>query len=108
MDWAIMDNLKEWVVTALEAAAVMDTGDILAATMFNRRPAEEAWRNINAINDLIYEIIITDTHLVISAVLGNAAAGGFTMALAADYVYACDGIVLNPHYKTMGLYGSEY
>jgi len=108
MDWAIMDNLKEWVVTALEAAAVMDTGDILAATMFNRRPAEEAWRNINAINDLIYEIIITDTHLVISAVLGNAAAGGFTMALAADYVYARDGIVLNPHYKTMGLYGSEY
>jgi len=71
-------------------------------------PAKEAWRNINAINDLIYEIIITDTHLVISAVLGNAAAGGFTMALAADYVYARDGIVLNPHYKTMGLYGSEY
>ncbi|OAD21112.1 formyl transferase-like protein [Candidatus Thiomargarita nelsonii] len=30
------------------------------------------------------------------------------MALAADKVYARDGIVLNPHYKTMGLYGSEY
>jgi len=71
-------------------------------------PADEAWRNINAINDLIYEIITTDTHFVISAMLGNAAAGGLIMALAADKVYARDGIVLNPHYKTMGLYGSEY
>jgi putative two-component system protein, hydrogenase maturation factor HypX/HoxX len=71
-------------------------------------PADEAWRNINAINDLIYEIITTKTHLVISAMLGNAAAGGLIMALAADYVYARGGLVLNPHYKTMGLYGSEY
>jgi len=71
-------------------------------------PADEAWRNINAINDLIQAIITTDTHLVISAMLGNAAAGGVIMALAADYVYARSGIVLNPHYKTMGLYGSEY
>jgi putative two-component system hydrogenase maturation factor HypX/HoxX len=71
-------------------------------------PADEAWRNINAINDLIHAIITTDTHLVISAMLGNAAAGGVILALAADYVYARSGIVLNPHYKTMGLYGSEY
>jgi putative two-component system protein, hydrogenase maturation factor HypX/HoxX len=28
--------------------------------------------------------------------------------LAADKVYARSGIVLNPHYKRMGLYGSEY
>ena len=39
---------------------------------------------------------------------GNAAAGGVMMALAADRVYARSGIVLNPHYKQMGLYGSEY
>ena len=31
------------------------------------------------------------------------------LALAADHVFARDGIVLNPHYKAMGnLYGSEY
>ena len=31
------------------------------------------------------------------------------LALAADFVYARKGIVLNPHYKGMGnLYGSEY
>nr|VFJ88419.1 MAG: Methionyl-tRNA formyltransferase [Candidatus Kentron sp. LFY] len=71
-------------------------------------PAREAWRNINAIDDLVYEIITTDTHLVVSAMLGSAAAGGLIMALAADRIYAHHGIILNPHYKTMGLYGSEY
>jgi putative two-component system hydrogenase maturation factor HypX/HoxX len=30
------------------------------------------------------------------------------LALAADIVLARADIVLNPHYKTMGLYGSEY
>jgi putative two-component system hydrogenase maturation factor HypX/HoxX len=71
-------------------------------------PSDESWRNINAINDLIKEIIVTDSHLVISGIRGNAAAGGVILALAADIVIARDGIVLNPHYKKMGLYGSEY
>ena len=72
-------------------------------------PAHESWRNIGAINDLVRDIITTDSHLVIAALQGNAAAGGVMLALAADYVYARQGIVLNPHYKSMGnLYGSEY
>jgi putative two-component system hydrogenase maturation factor HypX/HoxX len=72
-------------------------------------PADESWRNINAMNDLIYEIITTDTHLTISAMEGNAGAGGVMLAIAADFVYARTGVVLNPHYKGMGnLYGSEY
>ena len=72
-------------------------------------PAQESWRNIRAIDDLIKEIITTRSHLVLSAMQGNAAAGGVMFALAADFVYARQGIVLNPHYKRMGnLYGSEY
>jgi len=71
-------------------------------------PAEEACRNINAINDLILEIITTDTHLVISSISSSAAAGGLIMAMAADFIYARSGIIMNPHYKSMGLYGSEY
>jgi putative two-component system hydrogenase maturation factor HypX/HoxX len=72
-------------------------------------PAHESWRNIQAINDLVRDIITTDSHLVIAALQGNAAAGGVMLALAADCVYARKGIVLNPHYKGMGnLYGSEY
>jgi len=70
---------------------------------------EESWNNINAMNDLVREIILTETHLVISAMQGNAGAGGVILALAADYVFARKGVVLNPHYKGMGnLYGSEY
>jgi putative two-component system hydrogenase maturation factor HypX/HoxX len=72
-------------------------------------PADESWRNINAMNDLVREIITTDTHLTIAALQGNAGAGGVFLALAADRVVARTGVVLNPHYKAMGnLYGSEY
>ena len=72
-------------------------------------PAEESWRNINAMNDLCQAIITCGSHLTIAAMQGNAGAGGVFMALAADLVLARDGVVLNPHYKGMGnLYGSEY
>jgi len=72
-------------------------------------PAEESWRNINAIDDLVREIVTTDRQLTVAAMQGNAGAGGVFLALAADRVYARDGVVLNPHYKGMGnLYGSEY
>jgi putative two-component system protein, hydrogenase maturation factor HypX/HoxX len=72
-------------------------------------PAKESWRNINAIDDLIVEILNTMSHLVIAGLRGNAGAGGATLALAADYVYSASGVVLNPHYRGMGeLYGSEY
>ena len=72
-------------------------------------PAAESWRNINAIDDLIFEILNTTSHLVIAGLRGNAGAGGPMLALAADHVYARSGVVLNPHYRSMGdLYGSEY
>ncbi|MHB9100228.1 MAG: hydrogenase maturation protein [Sulfuricella sp.] len=72
-------------------------------------PADESWRNINAMNDLALAILNTDSHLVISALQGNAGAGGVFLALAADRVAARAGVVLNPHYQAMGnLYGSEY
>src|SRR5206468_9272474 len=72
-------------------------------------PAEESWRNINAMDNLVREIIATDRQLTVAALCGNAGAGGASLALAADRVWARDGVVLNPHYKGMGnLYGSEY
>ena len=72
-------------------------------------PAQESWRNIHAMNDLVRELITAESHLLIAALQGNAGAGGVILALAADSVYARKGIVLNPHYKGMGnLYGSEY
>lgn len=72
-------------------------------------PAAESWRNINAIDDFIYQILNTMSHLVLAALRGNAGAGGAMLALAADYACARQAVVLNPHYKGMGgLYGSEY
>src|SRR6056297_946993 len=83
----------------------MDLNSIEAA----ESPADESWRNINARDDLAEAIINTTSHLTVSAMAGNAAAGGVFLALAADRVWARDGLVLNPHYKNMGnLYGSEY
>lgn len=72
-------------------------------------PADESWRNINAIDDVTRAIIETGDRLVVAAMQGNAGAGGVFMALAADEVWARQGVLLNPHYKNMGnLYGSEY
>jgi putative two-component system hydrogenase maturation factor HypX/HoxX len=72
-------------------------------------PAEESWRNINAMNDVVHAILTTDDRLTIAALYGSAGAGGVMLALAADRVLVREGIVLNPHYKGMGgLYGSEY
>jgi putative two-component system hydrogenase maturation factor HypX/HoxX len=72
-------------------------------------PADESWRNINAMDDLAEAIITTTDRLVVSALRGGAGAGGVFLALAADEVWAREGVVLNPHYKDMGnLYGSEY
>ena len=74
----------------------------------SENPAQTSWENINAMDDLIREIICTDTHYIISAMQGNAGAGGVALALAADKVLAQEGIIFNPHTRNMGLYGSEY
>ncbi|MEQ1638154.1 MAG: hemerythrin domain-containing protein [Methylococcales bacterium] len=72
-------------------------------------PADESWHNINAIDDLILQIITTLDKLTVAAVAGGAGAGGAILALAADQVFAREGVIFNPHYKNMGeLYGSEY
>ena len=72
-------------------------------------PAEESWHNLHAIDDVVREIVETDSHLVISALQGDAAAGGVPFAMAADHVVARKDVVLNPYYRHMGgLYGSEY
>jgi putative two-component system protein, hydrogenase maturation factor HypX/HoxX len=73
-----------------------------------QNPARESWRNINAIDDVIHEILTTHNKLTVAALRSNAGAGGAIMPLACDKICARNGVVLNPHYLTMGLYGSEY
>ncbi len=72
-------------------------------------PADESWANIGAIDDLAEAILRCDDRLTVAALSGNAGAGGCFLARAADYVWARDGVILNPHYRNMGnLYGSEF
>ncbi len=70
-------------------------------------PGLEAWANIQAIDDVCQQLL-SARQLVVSGLTGSAGAGGVMLALAADIVFARAGVVLNPHYKSMGLYGSEY
>ncbi|MEU0007264.1 hydrogenase maturation protein [Streptomyces sp. NPDC006314] len=71
-------------------------------------PAKESWSNLNAMDDLVEAVLRTTDRLVVAALAGNAAAGGAMLALAADQVWCRTGTVLNPHYRRMGLYGSEF
>ncbi|MFF4802971.1 hydrogenase maturation protein [Streptomyces sp. NPDC001351] len=71
-------------------------------------PAGESWSNLNALDDLVEAVLRTTDRMVVAALGGNAAAGGVMLALAADQVWCRTGTVLNPHYRRMGLYGSEF
>lgn len=71
--------------------------------------ADASWNNINAMNDVAQALITTTDRLTVAVLRGNAGAGCAFLALAADEVWARQGVLLNPHYRNMGnLYGSEY
>ena len=104
---ATKQNTK--VIVLMGGADFWSNGIHLNMIEAAKSPADESWANINAMNDLSEAIIRTTSHIVISAIQGNAGAGGVFLARAADEVWAHESIILNPHYKDMGnLYGSEY
>jgi putative two-component system hydrogenase maturation factor HypX/HoxX len=74
----------------------------------SKKQGEDGWENINAMNDLVRSILFCDEIVTVASLAKNAGAGGVFMALACDFVVAKEGVVLNPHYKTLGLSGSEY
>ncbi len=74
----------------------------------SQKQGEDGWANINAMNDLIKSILFADEIVTVASLARNAGAGGVFMALACDYVVSKEGVVLNPHYETLGLTGSEY
>ncbi|RUM63315.1 MAG: hydrogenase [Sulfurimonas sp.] len=74
----------------------------------SQKQGEDGWANINAMNDVVKAILYADEVVTVAAFNSNAGAGGVFMGIACDYVVAQDGVVLNPHYKTLGLSGSEY
>ena len=70
-------------------------------------PIHESWININAIDDVVLEIL-NSTKLVVAALNGNCGAGGAMMSQSADQVWTHGSCIMNPSYKKMNLYGSEY
>jgi len=97
------------VIVLMGAPDFWSNGMDLNAIEAAESPADESWRNINAIDDLSEAIIRTESHLTVAALQGNAGAGGVFLARAADEVWTREGVILSPHYKDMGnLYGSEF
>ncbi|WP_327093167.1 enoyl-CoA hydratase-related protein [Nonomuraea sp. NBC_01738] len=94
-------------VLVVRGGEVFSNGIHLNVIEAARHPELEAWMNINAMNQVCREIVSCSGQLVVASVAGNAGAGGVMLPLGADRVVAREGVVLNPHYRTMGLFGSE-
>jgi putative two-component system hydrogenase maturation factor HypX/HoxX len=90
------------------SAGVFSNGIHLNVIDAAPNPALEGWRNIVAIDDVCRQLLTATRQIVVAAVAGNAGAGGVMLALGADHVLLRQGTVLNPHYQSMGLFGSEY
>ena len=102
----IKENSK--VVVLIGAEEFFSNGIHLNILEDSKKQGEDGWSNINAMNDLIKSIIFSDEVITVASLHQNAGAGGVFLALACDYVVAKEGVVLNPHYKSLGLSGSEY
>ena len=70
------------VIVLLGGRDFWSNGIDLNAIEASVNPAEESWRNINAIDDLIVKILNTTCHLVIAGLRGNAGPGGAILALS--------------------------
>jgi putative two-component system hydrogenase maturation factor HypX/HoxX len=116
-----VERQRRRLAAALRHAAVQDTrvlllrggqpfcnGLHLGVIDASPNPAAEAWGNIHAIDDVCEQIITCVDQLVVCSVAGHAGAGWVMLALGADQVVVRAAAVLNPHYRTIGLYGSEY
>ncbi|WP_308282875.1 hydrogenase maturation protein [Pseudonocardia nigra] len=99
---------QDTAVIVLRGGQFFSNGIHLGVIEARPDPAMEAWRNIVAIDDVCREIITCTHQLVVTAMNANAGAGGVMLGLGADEVLLRDGVVLNAHYRTMGLSGSEY
>ena len=73
-----------------------------AVCLFGARPEYSLYSSVPG------EIIGMPHKITVPALRNNAGAVGEIMLLACDKIFAREGLVLNPHYLTMGLYGSEY
>jgi len=96
------------VIVLIGAQEFFSNGINLNILEDSKKQGEDGWSNINAMNDLIKSIIFADDVVTVASLHKNAGAGGVFLALACDYVVASQNSVINAHYKTLGLSGSEH
>ncbi|KAJ1028727.1 hypothetical protein NDA16_001893 [Ustilago loliicola] len=102
----LLPNLK--AVVLLGGSGYFSNGIALNVIEGSTDPSAEGWANINAIDDCVQALLAPKGVVTFAAMRGNAAAGGLAMATAADFVISTESAVLNPHYRGLGLYGSEW
>jgi len=102
------DDAEVDIVVLMGGRNEFSNGIDLNAIEAADNPSVETLQNINAIDDVVLAIFSILHKPTLSVFRVNAGAGGVMMALAADRVIAGSDVVLNPHYKGMNLFGSEY
>ncbi|CEH15284.1 hydrogenase maturation factor hoxx [Ceraceosorus bombacis] len=108
LEWTLSREPKVHAVVLMGGAGYFSNGIALNVIEGSEDPAAESWANINAIDDVVEKILAPSGVLTISALRGNAAAGGLALGTAADICIASAGATFNPHYRGLGLYGSEW
>jgi len=104
----------EYIKTKVKVVVLMGGEDFFSNGIHlnlledSKKNGEDGWSNINAMNDLVKSVIFADDIITVASLHKNAGAGGVFLALACDYLLADENVILNPHYKTLGLSGSEY
>jgi enoyl-CoA hydratase/carnithine racemase/methionyl-tRNA formyltransferase len=98
-------------VVLMGGASYFSNGIALNVIEAAADPSLESWRNINRIDDVV-QVLLEDFPqrgiATVAAIRGNCAAGGVALAAACDVVIAGSEAVLNPAYRALGLYGSEF
>ena len=74
----------------------------------SKKQGEDGWSNINAMNEAVKAILLCDEIITVASFNKNSGAGGVFLGLACDYAISSENTIFNPHYKTLGLSGSEY
>ncbi|KAG8715807.1 hypothetical protein FRC11_014802 [Ceratobasidium sp. 423] len=135
--WATHPDRGDLRFLVLMGGSYFSNGIALNTVEGSEDPSLEGWKNINAINDVV-ELVISDSSVhakrlaknpkvadafkplfrgrslaergivTVASVRSNVAAGGFAVATAADIVLCSESAVINPHYRGVGLYGSEF
>lgn len=74
----------------------------------SKKQGEDGWSNINAMNEAVKAVFECEEIITVASFAKNSGAGGVFLGLACDFALSKEGVIFNPHYKTMGLSGSEY